>query len=167
MRPRVLGTKERLGDGVVADEKDEAPGRERDAEVARAPRPRVWLRRKCDSRSLRENAFRVVRRSVVDDDDLERRRVFLTLEGVEHALQHRHAVVRGDDDRVLHYTRASDAAIDLKTPKPSALPSSASEQRSGCGIMPRTLRSRLQMPAMLRADPFGFDADVIRPSPSQ
>ena len=59
------------------------------------------------------------------------------------------------------------AAIDWNTPRPSLLPSSASAQRSGCGIMPRTFRPLLQMPAMLRAEPFGFDWRVTRPSASQ
>src|SRR5205823_4357173 len=65
------------------------------------------------------------------------------------------------------YTLAIDATIDLKIASPSVLPNNASEQRSGCGIRPRTLRPRLQMPAMLRADPFGFDSRVTRPSASQ
>src|SRR4029077_192496 len=116
------------GDGVVADENDEAPGRQRDAEVPRAAGAGVGLRPECDSGALRQDAIGCCGRSVADDDDLELRRVFLMLERIEHALQHRDAVVCGDDDRVLHYTRASDAAIDLKTPNPSALPSSASEQ---------------------------------------
>ncbi len=50
---------------------------------------------------------------------------------------------------------------------PWSLPRSVSEQRSGCGIRPTTLPSRLQMPAMLRTAPFGFDASVTSPSGSQ
>jgi len=46
--------------------------------------------------------------------------------------------------------------IDSKMPMPSVEPISGSQARSGCGIMPITLRSRFRMPAMDRADPFGF-----------
>src|SRR5262249_22522616 len=59
------------------------------------------------------------------------------------------------------------AEIERKTPSPSAQPSNPSEQRSGCGIMPMTLRSRLQMPAIDRAEPFGLASLVRRPSESQ
>src|SRR5258708_38945652 len=77
MRPRVLGQKAKLGDGVVADENDEAPGRERDAEVSRAAGAGIRLRSKGDPTSLRENALGVIRRSVIDDDDFELGRILL------------------------------------------------------------------------------------------
>src|ERR1700679_2594022 len=46
--------------------------------------------------------------------------------------------------------------IDSKMPRPSVDPMSGSQARSGCGIMPITLRSRLSTPAMLRIEPFGL-----------
>ena len=49
-----------------------------------------------------------------------------------------------------------DASIDSKTPIPSVEPINGSQARSGCGIMPITLRSRLRIPAIERAEPFGF-----------
>ena len=70
-------------------------------------------------------------------------------------------------EEMSHQTFAIAAAIERKTPKPSVLPSSASAHRSGCGIIPSTLRPALQMPAMLRAEPFGFASRVTRPSASQ
>src|SRR6185437_12094478 len=48
------------------------------------------------------------------------------------------------------------ATIDWKMRRPSAEPSNASLERSGCGIMPSTLRPSLRMPAMFASDPFGF-----------
>src|SRR5580658_1862832 len=53
--------------------------------------------------------------------------------------------------------------IDSKIFTPSVHPSSASAARSGCGIMPTTLRPGLQMPATLSSDPFGFAAALISP----
>ena len=43
----------------------------------------------------------------------------------------------------------SDDTTDSKRTRPSALPSTVSHARSGCGIRPTTLRFVLQMPAML------------------
>src|SRR6266851_3250532 len=51
--------------------------------------------------------------------------------------------------------------IERKIFAPSALPSRASHARSGCGINPNTLRSRLQTPAMFSIDPFGFAFGTI------
>src|ERR1017187_9059851 len=48
------------------------------------------------------------------------------------------------------------ASMDSKTPRPSEEPISGSEARSGCGIMPITLRSRLRMPAISRSEPLGL-----------
>ena len=45
---------------------------------------------------------------------------------------------------------------DWKTTRPSVEPISGSVARSGCGIMPMTLRSRLRMPAMSRREPLGL-----------
>src|SRR5215468_2131285 len=53
--------------------------------------------------------------------------------------------------------------IDRKILAPSALPSRASDARSGCGIKPKTFRSRLQIPAMFSIEPFGFASGTIRP----
>ena len=53
---------------------------------------------------------------------------------------------------------ASARTTDSNSTSPSPLPSIGSQARSGCGIMPTTLRRSLQMPAMLRAAPFGFAA---------
>jgi len=63
-----------------------------------------------------------------------------------------------------HYFAATpDCTIAWKSFSPSAEPSKPSLDRSGCGIMPSTLRPSLQMPAMLSSDPFGFAAAVRSP----
>src|SRR5262249_47843512 len=59
-------------------------------------------------------------------------------------------------------TRAS--TMDLKMTRPSAESSAGSMARSGCGIRPATLRSRLQMPAMLCIEPLGLPATSSDPS---
>ena len=59
---------------------------------------------------------------------------------------------------------ASDSTSDWKITKPSAEPSADSTARSGCGIRPATLRSRLQMPAMLWSEPLGLPAASFAPS---
>src|SRR5918994_6119596 len=56
--------------------------------------------------------------------------------------------------------------LDIQTPAPTSTESSilnpsseprvGSETLSGCGMMPTTLRSSLQTPAMSPAEPFGF-----------
>ena len=53
---------------------------------------------------------------------------------------------------------------DWKILKPSVPPNSASLARSGCGIMPSTLRPALQMPAMLSSDPLGLASGVMSPA---
>src|SRR4029453_10576165 len=53
--------------------------------------------------------------------------------------------------------------IERKIFAPSALPRWASEARSGCGIKPKTFRSRLQIPAMFWIEPFGFASGTIWP----
>src|SRR5712692_5142404 len=58
-------------------------------------------------------------------------------------------------------------ATDWKSLSPSALPSSASAQRSGWGIIPSTLPRLLMMPAMLCSEPFGLALGTTRPSASQ
>src|SRR5258706_284276 len=54
-----------------------------------------------------------------------------------------------------------------KSARPSVLPSTASEQRSGWGINPRTLPAIFVIPAMLRAAPFGLLSRVIWRSGAQ
>ena len=56
------------------------------------------------------------------------------------------------------------AIADSRMPRPSVLPSSASHARSGCGIMPTTLRVSLQTPAIAFTDPFGFAASSTAPA---
>src|SRR6185312_1563437 len=56
-----------------------------------------------------------------------------------------------------HLARAGTALrTDSKIPRPSVEPISGSQARSGCGIMPRTLRPSLRIPAISRAEPLGF-----------
>src|SRR5262249_3659225 len=71
------------------------------------------------------------------------------------------------DDFFGDHRAASAATADSNIRRPAALPSKASEQRSGCGIRPTTLPSRLATPAIERSAPFGFAASVGRPSASQ
>src|SRR4029077_9427836 len=59
------------------------------------------------------------------------------------------------------------AATERNSFSPSVPPSSGSEHRSGCGIMPSTLPRALTMPAMLCVDPLGFALLVTRPLSSQ
>ena len=58
-------------------------------------------------------------------------------------------------------------AAPRRIPRPSIPPISGSQQRSGCGIIPRTLPSRLRIPAMFRLEPLGLASGVTRPWPSQ
>ena len=62
---------------------------------------------------------------------------------------------------------ASVLAIEQNTIRPSALARRSSDARSGCGIMPSTFLSRLQIPAMLSMEPFGFESGHTLPSPSE
>src|ERR1700686_5385567 len=59
------------------------------------------------------------------------------------------------------------AAAERNSLSPSVPPSSASAQRSGCGIMPSTLPRALTIPAMLCSEPLGFALEVTRPSAEQ
>src|SRR5215218_3758805 len=47
----------------------------------------------------------------------------------------------------------TDANNISKIERPSVLPSAVEQALSGCGIMPNTVRSSLQMQAILRTDP--------------
>src|SRR5579864_3255337 len=67
---------------------------------------------------------------------------------------------RGSDDQ----REAIAPTIDWKTLSPSVHPSSGSAERSGCGIMPRTLPPELQIPAMLSSEPLGLAAEVTSPA---
>src|SRR6476660_6197039 len=63
-------------------------------------------------------------------------------------------LMRGDQiRRDSRHAWASAVTMDLNTTRPSVDPISSSAARSGCGIMPITLRLRLRIPAMSRADP--------------
>src|SRR5260370_1308053 len=87
-----------------------------------------------------------------------------------------HAVFRGDfrgdfnfrgcrsHQAVAFAAETSDSTSDRKITRPSAEPSANSTARSGCGIRPATLRSRLQMPAMLWSEPLGLPAESFPPS---
>ena len=81
-----------------------------------------------------------------------------------------HAVGGNDvrcDWRVPHRDRHAAASIrPRKTPRPSSEPTSRLIARSGWGMRPRTIPFSLAIPAMDRADPFGFAAAVTRPSSS-
>src|SRR5207245_9933545 len=48
--------------------------------------------------------------------------------------------------------------------RPSSLPRRASAQRSGCGIMPKTLPASLTIPPMLSSEPLGLASGVTWPS---
>src|SRR3989338_9105010 len=48
--------------------------------------------------------------------------------------------------------------IDSNTLNPSIPPSNASLERSGCGIIPRTLPRSFTIPAILSIAPFGFSS---------
>src|SRR5450759_1035188 len=90
-----------------------------------------------------------------------------------------HHFVRNDKKALLRQTRLlqkrfryaetaaclmSDSISERKITSPSADPSAASTARSGCGISPTTLRSRLHMPAIFASEPFGLAAASSRPS---
>src|SRR5437667_4569460 len=59
------------------------------------------------------------------------------------------------------------SATERNSFRPSVPPSSASEQRSGCGIMPSTLPRALMMPEILCSEPFGLAEGTTRPPGSQ
>ena len=50
--------------------------------------------------------------------------------------------------------------------KPSVQPKAGSLARSGCGIIPSTLRPGLQIPAILSSDPLGFASELTSPDGS-
>lgn len=51
--------------------------------------------------------------------------------------------------------------------RPSVLPSSSSEQRSGCGIIPKTFRVLFVIPAMFSILPLGLTSEEIFPHSSE
>src|ERR1019366_426179 len=57
------------------------------------------------------------------------------------------------------HARTAASSIDRKTTRPSDEPISGSVARSGCGIMPITLRSRFRMPAMSRSEPLALSTE--------
>ena len=68
----------------------------------------------------------------------------------------RELVLRDEVGGAIMRARGRDCSMDSKTTRPSAEPIRASLARSGWGIMPMTLRSRLRMPAMSRREPLGL-----------
>src|SRR6266852_4033048 len=64
---------------------------------------------------------------------------------------------------LLDYFVAIAPTNDWKILNPSVQPSSGSDERSGWGIMPRTFRPALQIPAILSREPFGLASTVTRP----
>lgn len=67
---------------------------------------------------------------------------------------------------VFRYFSAIVPTSDSKILNPSVPPSSASAARSGCGIIPNTLRPGLQIPAIFSSEPLGLASAVTRPSRS-
>ena len=68
--------------------------------------------------------------------------------------QHARIFVRREAAMLL--VRAAHAASASNNARPSVPPRSASAARSGCGIMPRTLRLSFRMPAMSPREPLGL-----------
>src|SRR5205823_10489961 len=60
-------------------------------------------------------------------------------------------------------TTPAAATTERKSRRPSSPPSPGSAQRSGCGIIPSTLPSRLTSPAMLCCEPVGLAAGRTLP----
>src|SRR5215475_8383147 len=58
-------------------------------------------------------------------------------------------------DRHRH-ARTATRIMEWNMVRPSLDPSRSSDARSGCGIMPMTLRSRFSTPAMSRSEPLGL-----------
>src|SRR5271157_95012 len=67
------------------------------------------------------------------------------------------------DSGEVSYFAAIAATSEWKIFAPSVMPSSGAEARSGCGIMPRTLRPSLQIPAMFSSEPLGLASEVTSP----
>jgi hypothetical protein len=65
------------------------------------------------------------------------------------------------------YFTAMAPTRDSKILNPSVPPSSGSLDRSGCGIIPSTLRPSLQIPAILSRDPLGLASAVMSPAGEQ
>src|SRR5262249_62371361 len=68
------------------------------------------------------------------------------------------------EDLRVNHLMAIALTMDSKIARPSTPPSSGSQARSGCGIMPTTFRASLQMPAIACTDPFGFQPSSRAPS---
>src|SRR3982751_4525887 len=66
-------------------------------------------------------------------------------------------LMRGDNvGRDAHEWVTREFKSDRKTINPSVPPIRSSAARSGCGIMPMTLRASLTIPAMSRIEPLGL-----------
>src|ERR1700751_1226100 len=66
----------------------------------------------------------------------------------------------GRKDRSHAATDKRVSTKDLNSCRPSSLPRRSSQDRSGCGISPRTFPAGLQIPAILFRLPFGFASGV-------
>src|SRR5262249_10290253 len=89
-------------------------------------------------------------------------RVFLARETVafeDLGVDHREDTMACTGARETCPARSIDSKITGRPPPPS----SGSQARSGCGIMPTTLRPSLQIEAIALIDPFGFAWSVTRP----
>ena len=65
-------------------------------------------------------------------------------------------MLRDHFGRVRRHARTTAWSTDWKIVSPSVEPISGSDARSGCGIIPITLRSRFRIPAMSPSDPLGL-----------
>src|SRR5262245_11840051 len=133
-------------------------------------RPAGWQRLEMDARALVAAVLRPH-----DREDSELGQVRFTAEESRDPVElFASEPVALEDLRVDHagcWTKPSGkrspATInEVKITRPSRPPRSASQARSGCGIMPTTLRVSLQSPAIAPTDPFGFHASSTCPSGS-
>jgi len=65
---------------------------------------------------------------------------------------------------LIDHAGANALTMDSRMTRPSVPPSADSHARSGCGIIPTTLRRSLQIPAIACSEPFGFDSSEMVPS---
>src|SRR5215469_200219 len=62
------------------------------------------------------------------------------------------------------YRVAIAPTSDWNILKPSTPPSSVSLARSGCGIIPSTFLSGLEIPAILSSEPLGLASGIVSPA---
>ena len=69
---------------------------------------------------------------------------------------------------ISHFSLIEIAFVsERKISRPSFDPKSSSQARSGCGIIPKTFPSLLQIPAIFEREPFGLASSVVSPVSSQ